>query len=188
MHGYITRAVLHYITLHNATLLFYHHFGCCTCHRVCVCTCERISISVTGFMWLISVAAVVRVTTGFQITVRSLSLSLWALWILLRFLPFIQKREKRNGPKKWQALRGVLCTHIHRRQPESERIRENVEQNKRWEERGKEWWEMDWEERGLRQTRSDGSWRRRSGWGDERDRGGGKCVDGDLSLCLLSVN
>lgn len=30
---------------------------------------------------------------------------------------------------------------------------------------------MDWEERGLRQTRSDGSSRRRSGRGDERDRG-----------------
>lgn len=30
--------------------------------------------------------------------------------------------------------------------------------NKIKDERGKGWWEMDWEERGLRQMRSDGSW------------------------------
>lgn len=44
---------------------------------------------------------------------------------------------------------------------------------------------MDWEERGLRQMRSDGSSRRRSGRGDE---GAGECGDVELSLYLLSVN
>ncbi len=70
------------------------HVIVCVCVCVCMCTCERISISVTGFMWLISVAAVVRVTAGFKITVRSLVIAVSSLNPLALSSLYPKKREK----------------------------------------------------------------------------------------------
>lgn len=51
----------------------------------------------TGFMWLISVAAVVRVTAGFKITVRSLVIAVSSLKPLALSSLYPKKREKERS-------------------------------------------------------------------------------------------
>lgn len=120
---------------------------------VCVFAHERISLSVTGFMWLISVAAVVWVTIGFKTTVRPLVIAVSSLKPLA--LSSLYREKERT--KEVASLEKCIATHRHRGQPESERIRENEEQNKRREGKGvvgnglggerfktdEEWWQFE---------------------------------------------
>lgn len=80
----------------------------------CVCACERISVSVTGFKWLISVAALVRVTVGFETTVRPLVITVSSLKPLALSSLYPKRERERTGTDQRSGKPWELCSPTQR--------------------------------------------------------------------------